>query len=422
MPLFFQRISSLSKVLVILVLARLVQIYRGQKNTLTYNSRNPKAKQNTERIISRCPSLQHYVAPFFHFGGILQSALSKYSLKRISGFGHNDSLSRSLKESDEEDKLKSILSRKREIIRLPEMNKPENASCCPEFIPAGIVSVDWVDPLPGKNNNSFERIVVLAPGLTGCSKESYIATFADVLALNGFKVACYNPRGRGGVEIQSSFLYSAGYTEDFRRVIAKIKNENPESDIFAIGFSLGANYLTKYIGEENEACVLTAAVLCACPLELISMSHHLSHSYIGRVMSSLLVGFLHKMRIEVEEADAFNHHKADRDLVLDANCLFDFDHAYVAPMFDLACGSDYYREASSGRFLSAIKVPCLFLHAANDPVVQYRYIRRDNFEANPKLLQCLTQAGGHSMAWPLGLLGRRSWAADASLEFFLAQY
>jgi len=39
-----------------------------------------------------------------------------------------------------------------------------------------------------------------------------------------------------------------------------IKKKNPEEDIFCIGFSLGANIMTKYLGEEGENSIIKAAM------------------------------------------------------------------------------------------------------------------------------------------------------------------
>jgi predicted alpha/beta-fold hydrolase len=38
----------------------------------------------------------------------------------------------------------------------------------------------------------------------------------------GMHAACFNPRGRGGNELRTPMLYSAGYTEDLRRVVGAI--------------------------------------------------------------------------------------------------------------------------------------------------------------------------------------------------------
>ena len=55
---------------------------------------------------------------------------------------------------------------RRETIELPELKKPKNATCCPDVVPRGIVSVDWLED--GISDESAP-IVIIVPGLTGHS-------------------------------------------------------------------------------------------------------------------------------------------------------------------------------------------------------------------------------------------------------------
>lgn len=59
--------------------------------------------------------------------------------------------------------------------------------------------------------------------------------------------------GRGGNTLKSPLLYSVGFTEDLRRVVAGVRASQPPSvPLLAVGFSLGSNYLAKYLGEEGD--------------------------------------------------------------------------------------------------------------------------------------------------------------------------
>jgi len=44
-----------------------------------------------------------------------------------------------------------------------------------------------------------------------------------------------------------------------------IKRTRPNSDLYAVGFSLGANLLTKYLGEEGDKCFLAGACTVSNP-------------------------------------------------------------------------------------------------------------------------------------------------------------
>lgn len=108
------------------------------------------------------------------------------------------------------------------------------------------------------------------PGLNGrgCSSVEYIGKAAAHLHRAGVRVAVFNPRGRGGNPVVSPFMYSAGYTEELRRVVDRVRAAFPMACLSAAGYSLGASYLAKYIGEQGDRCVLAGAACFACPARL----------------------------------------------------------------------------------------------------------------------------------------------------------
>ncbi len=83
-------------------------------------------------------------------------------------------------------------------VSLPELIKPERATCCPNIVPEGLVSLDWVNKEGETNLANNTPIVIIVPGLTGSSDSGYVRRLAgDLKNRNSFpvKVACYNPRG-----------------------------------------------------------------------------------------------------------------------------------------------------------------------------------------------------------------------------------
>ena len=123
--------------------------------------------------------------------------------------------------------MRPRLSYQREIIRIPKRKKPERATCCPDIIPEGVVSLDWHSPEKQdgeKGQTTTKAVFVIVPGLTGHSDSYYVRNVASHISRSwpGSKIAAYNPRGRGGNILRSPFLYSAGFTEDLRYVTTQI--------------------------------------------------------------------------------------------------------------------------------------------------------------------------------------------------------
>lgn len=75
-----------------------------------------------------------------------------------------------------------------------------------------------------------------------------------------------------GVPVTSPQLYSAGQTDDLRTAILHISQRWPNAPLLGVGFSLGANVLTRYLAEEGDRSRLISgcAIGCVSILNLFS--------------------------------------------------------------------------------------------------------------------------------------------------------
>jgi predicted alpha/beta-fold hydrolase len=67
-----------------------------------------------------------------------------------------------------------------------------------------------------------------------------------------------------GVPLTSPQLYSSCHTDDIRQALLYISHRYPRALLLGLGFSLGANVLTRYVAEEGEECRLISACALAC--------------------------------------------------------------------------------------------------------------------------------------------------------------
>jgi uncharacterized protein len=65
------------------------------------------------------------------------------------------------------------------------------------------------------------------------------------------------------VPITSSKLYTAGGTDDVRVALMYLSKRFPNAPLLGLGYSLGANIMTRYAAEEGRHCRLTAACVMA---------------------------------------------------------------------------------------------------------------------------------------------------------------
>ena len=134
----------------------------------------------------------------------------------------------------------------REHIRLPD---------------GGSIALDWY---PGHTAQPFDNtpVVLIVHGLTGGSHESYIQDTVFALThperefegddyMNKrppFRCVAFNFRGCANTRITTPRLYCAAYTEDLRHAVAHIRSRlPPDTQMMAVGFSMGANVLVKVV-------------------------------------------------------------------------------------------------------------------------------------------------------------------------------
>ncbi|KAI4378405.1 hypothetical protein MLD38_015887 [Melastoma candidum] len=143
----------------------------------------------------------------------------------------------------------------------------------------GTIALDWVNTLDvsggsSSMDESFCRddgtpIAVVVPGLTSDSFSPYLKHLAFHTARSGWNVVVSNHRGLGGVSVTSDCFYNAGWTEDLRDVLNFLNQQYPKAPLFAIGTSIGANILVKYLGEDGENVPLAGAAAVCNPWDLL---------------------------------------------------------------------------------------------------------------------------------------------------------
>lgn len=136
----------------------------------------------------------------------------------------------------------------------------------------GTIALDWCT----KNTNSPNRpLVVLHHGLCGSSDSVYIKHMVSKFQDMGYDSVVFVARGCGSLELTTQDGFTASRTQDMREAIAEVQSRFPSNrPTFAVGFSLGAGLLLKYLGEEAEQCTLTGAVAISPAFDFSKTPQH----------------------------------------------------------------------------------------------------------------------------------------------------
>src|SRR3990167_1498393 len=284
----------------------------------------------------------------------------------------------------------------------------------------GKVEIDWyVNESLHKNLKENSPIIIGFHGIIGNSRTNYLQEMCRVSASKNWRMVGVNARGMGTSKLESPRGFHAGKTEDVRAVIKHVKNKYPEAPLIAIGYSLGANYLCKYIGESGENSLLLCGICVSNPFDLTVTSKQLQKTWILRNLDSYFATALKNWLFR--HSHIFDSHDIlDKNKVASSKTVREFDEYYILPNFsEFKSVDDYYVKCSSINFLDTIKIPVLFLHSNDNPVCPIDALPKpDYFESHPNLILCKTRYGGH-VCW---LTSWKFWSRDSWIDKAAVNY
>ncbi|KAJ5657988.1 uncharacterized protein N7484_001637 [Penicillium longicatenatum] len=248
-------------------------------------------------------------------------------------------------------------------------------------------------------SDDSKPMLVLLHGLSGGSHELYLRHVLAPLVEDGSWEACVvNARGCAQSKISTGVLYNARATWDVRQTVKWLRKTFPNRPLYAIGFSLGANILANYLGEEGEDCQIKAAVICASPWNLDVSSVTLQQTWIGREVYSKTMGTSMKALFE-RHVDQISHNpRIDVEAVRNITYLHEFDRALQCPAWGYPTEGAYYRDAASTDMMLNIRIPFMCLQAEDDPIASREALPFHEMTQTPYGVMVTTSWGGH-LGW-----------------------
>jgi predicted alpha/beta-fold hydrolase len=263
------------------------------------------------------------------------------------------------------------------------------------------VDIDFVDGRPGR------PFIVLFHGLEGSSDSHYARALMAHAASLGWSGAVPHFRGCSGELNHAPRFYHSGDAQEvdwiLRRLVATWRQKEPAARFYAAGVSLGGNALLRWLGEsQSQAGIVDAACAVSAPLDLAgggaALSRGFNMVYTRSFLQTLKPKCLQKLR---QFPSLF-----DRDAMLGARNLYEFDNVVTAPLHGYRDTDDYWHRASARHVLSDIVVPTLVLNAKNDPFLPPQHLPQF---ASKSVILDYPEHGGHVGFAVGGLPGRIDW-------------
>ncbi|KAG8571094.1 hypothetical protein GDO81_011522 [Engystomops pustulosus] len=135
----------------------------------------------------------------------------------------------------------------------------------------GQISLDWFsndDDNTRYPDADTRPTILILPGLTGTSRESYILHMIKHSEALGYRCVVFNNRGVAGENLLTPRTYCAANTEDLETVIQHVNTLYPEAPLMAAGVSMGGMLLLNYLGKTGRQTPLQGAAVFSAGWEV----------------------------------------------------------------------------------------------------------------------------------------------------------
>ncbi|XP_040282790.1 protein ABHD1 isoform X2 [Bufo bufo] len=258
----------------------------------------------------------------------------------------------------------------------------------------GQVSLDWMDnnESPQFPDAAWRPTIILLPGLTGNSQQSYMLHLVAQAKSDGYRCVVFNNRGFGGEKLLTHRTFCAANTEDLARVVSYVHSRFPAAPLMAVGVSLGGMMLLNYLAATGHRCHLRAALVFSTPWNVFvstkSLEQPLNYWLFNRSLVTTLRNTVDKFRDVISTV-------LDVDHILQSCSIREFDERYTSVVFGYDSCDDYYRDANTYDKLQKIKTPVLCLNAADDPFSPGEALPLDEASSHLYVALLVTAHGGH---------------------------
>jgi predicted alpha/beta-fold hydrolase len=257
--------------------------------------------------------------------------------------------------------------------------------------------------------------LVLFHGLEGSSRSAYAEAFADVARTRGWHYAVPHFRGCSGEINLAPRAYHSGDFEEIGWILGRLR-ERAGQPLRVVGVSLGGNALLRWAEEAGESAAATVRALAAVcsPVDLAAGGHAIGRGFNRRVYTPM---FLRTMKPKALAKWAQHPGLFDRERLMAARDLYEFDNLFTAPLHGFRSTDDYWARASAKPHLARIRVPTLVLNARNDPFVPASSLPAVH-EVGRFVTLWQPPHGGH-VGFPAGRFPAHVWAMPEAVAGWL---
>lgn len=297
-----------------------------------------------------------------------------------------------------------------------------------ELSDGGQIALDWVIPRDtlkasrtnsGKCDQSNVPILATVPGLTGHNDDLYMVSTSVAALEQEYELVMINHRGCSNSKLTTPKFYSAGATNDLEQAIDYISQKFAGRDIYLLGFSIGANILTNYLGKLGSKVPAKAAMCVGNPYDLLKVSEQLNDKLCGLYNKAFTKNLVRKYNQHINTLRPLED-KLNIDLstaLRGMRTVREIDELITSRQYGFESVEEYYDKSSCVHQLKNIRTPTFFLNALDDPIFDKIAIPYEEFENNDYIMLGTTNGGGH-IGYLHGIMKIDQWFTTPVFEYF----
>ncbi|GAA5215412.1 hydrolase [Corallincola platygyrae] len=251
------------------------------------------------------------------------------------------------------------------------------------------IDLDWLN----QKTTPGQPIVLLLHGLEGSVASPYAQGMLAAIKKLPWQAVVMHFRGCSGEPNRLSRAYHSGEINDLTMLLKRLQQQHPKSPILAVGYSLGANVLVRYLGETDQS-LIHAACAISPPLNLAACADRIGQGFSRVYQRHLLTRMKNNLLKKMATPALADEVTLCPQQVSLLNTFWQFDDMVTAPLHGFRDVHDYYKRMSGLQYLKSIHTPLLLIHAADDPFMNEAVIPDSN-QLSPHVTYELTRRGGH---------------------------
>lgn len=234
------------------------------------------------------------------------------------------------------------------------------------------VSYDLYQPMA---RNSDDLTIAIAPGICNSSESIYVRRVVYHAQFQGYRVSVLNHVGAlKCVPVTSPRIFTVGNTDDYDAMVVDLRKRYPATKIVCLGFSMGGNLVTKYLGERRHGPEIVAGISACQGYDALKASQLLLEWEGFRrlylfVMTENFRAIMRRWQKELFPEAIKKEKGINERSVLAAATLFELDDVYNRKRLGFNTLDDMYRSWSSKTYWENIQVPMVYINALDDPLV-----------------------------------------------------